>query len=140
MYIHRAPMKDILESNHMLQSVCATVRRYSLVHSTRGSRASDMGHCEHRQMDEGLDCLPARSLDFSSNPCLLRTSAVLDITSGLLLLWTLITPLMAPPPTGKCRHKFSFLVIRSACCSSEKTALNEERRRRKDNHTFTYTR
>ena len=41
-----------VESNHMLQSVCATVKRYSLVHSTCGSRASDMGHCK-QQMTNG---------------------------------------------------------------------------------------
>ena len=81
-----------------------------------GSRASDMGHrkqqmpnghlsirtppingCHkvirrlhcttlHRQMDEGLDCLPARSLDGFSYPCLFRMSAVLDSTSGDLPL------------------------------------------------------
>ena len=91
---------------------------------------------KHRQTDEGLDCLPARGLDSSSNPCLLSTATVLDITSGDLLLWTLTTSLRWlsikhwPP------------VIRSACCSSARTGgetREKGQRTVKHQHTLTHT-
>ena len=71
--------------------------------------------CTHREMDEGLDCLPARKLDSFSNSCNLRTWAVLDITAGDLPFWTLTTPLMS------LSLSHSSLVITSACCSSART-------------------
>ena len=67
----------------------------------------------------GCVCLPARRLDSPSNPCLLRMSAVLVSTSGVLSLWywTRTT----------CLGRYILIllhsspVIRSACCSSTRT-------------------
>ena len=63
----------------------------------------------------GCVCLPARRLDSSSNPCLLRISAVLFSASGDLPLWILTTS------PGWYSPLHSSLVIRSACCSSTRT-------------------
>ena len=72
-------------------------------------------------MDEGLDCLPARSLDSFSSPCLRRTSAVWKTTSGDLLDWTSTISLMY------LNSSYSSLVIRSACRSSGRAGKKGEK-------------
>ena len=65
----------------------------------------------------GCVSLPARRLDSFSNPCLLRTSAVLVCTLGDLPLWAWTTCSWYHSPLH------SSLVITPACCSSARTGI-----------------
>ena len=80
----------------------------------------------------GCVCLPARKLDSSLNPCVLRMSAVLVCTSGDLLLWTSTTSL------GCLNPLHSLLVIRSASCSSARTGERGEERQGGQSHISTH--
>ena len=81
------------------------------------------GYCtatKLRPTEEGLDCLPARSLDASFNPCLLSTPAVWTTTLGDFTHWIVTKLLMS------LSLLHSPLVISFACRSS--TRAGGERR------------
>lgn len=84
-------------------------------------------HCTtHRQMD----CLPLRSVDLSSNPCILRTGASqgLEISPGDF--WTLTSSLTS--------LSSSLVMIRSACFNSVITGTRVERRDRENTSILLY--